>query len=341
MTVSTNTQLRRRFLWASLALALGGAAASWAQAAMRRVGYIVNATPTADLSGPKAHPLPAAFAAGLREAGWSEGRNVEVLWRSAEGKDERRPILIDELLRAKVDVIVVQSNVQALEAKERTSRVPIVVVGLYSPVELGVVKSLARPGGNVTGLAADTGLSLEGKRMSLLKQAAPKVTKVVMPRPRYASPENSTGFPGDEGYAAALGLSLVPAVFDSPEDIVPAIEAGVRQGGNAIFVGDYWYLNVPATREKISALATRLRLPTVYATWWGQSDGLLSYAPDLRENNRRAASYVDRILRGGNPAEMPIEQPKNLRLVINVREAKAIGLEIPPALLSQADHVIR
>ena len=339
MGVSPNTLIRRRFLRASLILALGEATGSAAQAPPpRRVGYLVNAIPAADLSGPKAHPLSAAFAAGLREAGWEEGRNLEILWRSAEGKAERRPSLIDEYLRAKVDVIVVSSNVQALEAKERTRQVPIVVVGLYSPVELGVVKSLARPGENVTGLAADTGLGLDGKRMSLLKQAAPKVSKVAVPRPRYASAENSTGFPGDE---ATLGLSLVPAVFDSSEDIVPAIEAAVRQGANAIFLGDYWDLNVPATRAKISTLATRLRLPTIYSAWWGQADGLLAYAPDLRENNRRAASYVDRILRGGNPAEMPIEQPKNLRLVINLREAKAIGLEIPPALLSQADHVIR
>ena len=274
----------------------------------------------------------------LRERGWAEGRNLSFERRYAEGDYDRLPDLAADLVRLKLDLLVARGGPAALAAKRATATIPIVIWGATDPVGIGLVQSLARPGGNVTGLSDDQGPELVGKRLQLLKEVAPRVSKVaVVTR---VPPSAASYMNAYEAGAQALGLQLRYWRVQSPDDIDRAFTAIVGEGFGAL---DITYVVITWThRRKIADLALRHRLPAVY--WqrtYAVDGGLMSYGEDEREVPRRLALYVDKILRGARPADLPIEQPTKLELVINLKSARAIGLTIPQSVIGRADEVIR
>ena len=274
----------------------------------------------------------------LRERGWAEGRNLSFERRYAEGDYDRLPDLAADLVRLKLDLLVARGGPAALAAKRATTTIPIVIWGATDPVGIGVVGSLARPGGNVTRLSDDQGPELVGKRLQLLREVAPRVSKVaVLTR---VPPSAASYMNAYEAGAQALGLQLRYWRLQGPDDIDKAFTAIVGEGFGAL---DVTYVVPTWThRRKIADLALRHRLPAVY--WhrtYAVDGGLISYGEDEREVPRRLALYVDKILRGAKPADLPIEQPTKLELVINLKTAKAIGLTIPQSLIGRADEVIR
>jgi len=274
----------------------------------------------------------------LRERGWAEGRNLSFERRYAEGDYDRLPDLAADLVRLKLDLLVARGGPAALAAKRATTTIPIVIWGATDPVGIGVVGSLARPGGNVTGLSDDQGPELVGKRLQLLREVAPRVSKVaVLTR---VPPSAASYMNAYEAGAQALGLQLRYWRLQGPDDIDKAFTAIVGERFGAL---DVTYVVPTWThRRKIADLALRHRLPAVY--WhrtYAVDGGLISYGEDEREVPRRLALYVDKILRGAKPADLPIEQPIKLELVINLKTAKTMGLTIPQSLIGRADEVIR
>ena len=274
----------------------------------------------------------------LRERGWAEGRNLAFERRYAEGDYERLPDLAVDLVRLKPDLLVARGGPAALAAKRATATIPIVIWGATAPVSIGLVQSLARPGGNVTGLSDDQGPELVGKRLQLLKQVAPKASKVaVLTR---VPPSAASYMNAYEAGAQALGLQFRIWRLQGPDDIDKTFTAIVGEGFGAL---DVTYVVITWThRRKIADLALRHRLPAVY--WhrtYAVDGGLISYGEDEREVPRRLAVYMDKILRGARPADLPIEQPTKLELVINLKTAKAMGLTIPQSLIGRADEVIQ
>ena len=294
-----------------------------------RIGYL---TLTASPRGPE------AFLQGLRELGYIEGQNIVIEYRHAAGRAERLPDLAAELVRLNVDVIVAGASQSVRAAKQATKTIPIVFHGVGDPVAQGIVASLARPGGNITGLAS---LSPEvgGKRLELLKEAVPTASRVaVVWNPTNSS--NSLQVKEIRTAAQTLALRVQSLEVSKPDDIERAFTAIPREGADALLVFADPFLS--SQRSRIFDLATKNRLPAMY----GQSDpveagGLMSYAPSFREFSRRAAYYVDKILKGTKPADLPVEQPTKFELVINLKAAKQIGLTIPPNVLARADRVIR
>ena len=275
---------------------------------------------------------------GLRELGYIEGRNIAIEWRWVEGKPERFDAFAIELVQSKVDLIVTSSNVAALAAKRATSSTPIVMAIGANQDKLGLVESFARPGGNLTGLS-NFGPELLGKRLELLKEIAPKVIRVaVLLNP--ASPIEPLVFRGElQTAAAVVGVELQSIGVRTLEDYPAAFAAVASSRANALFVvsNPVNYKN----RQLITDFALSSRLPGIYEERiFIEAGGLLSYAPSFIEQCRRAATYVDKILRGAKPGELPIEQPTKFELVINANTAKALGLTIPAALLLRADEVI-
>jgi ABC-type uncharacterized transport system substrate-binding protein len=276
------------------------------------------------------------FLDAMRDLGYVEGRNLIVELLSFDGKPERAPDIMTELIRRGVDVIVSTANATTRAAKKATNSIPIVMVGNGEPVESGLVASLARPGGNVTGLADDTGPEVHGKRLALLKEIAPHISRVAF-----------IGGPGFwelagakyvEAAAQSIGLRLFRAEsgFD---DLTPAFAVVTKQRADAIFAA--WSPAIFAHRREIIEFAAKNHLPASYAFRQTVEDGgLMSYGVDRADLNRRAASYVDKILRGAKPADLPVEQPIKFELVINLKTAKALGLTIPPSLLARADQII-
>ncbi len=287
--------------------------------------------------------LQATLREHLRERGWVEGQNLVVEWRYAEGKYERAAELVDELVRLKPDLLMTRGGPVTTAAKGATTTIPIVMYGVTDPVGIGLVQSLARPGGNVTGLSDDPSAEIIGKRLQLLTEVAPTVSKVaVLTRvppsaivPRVTSYENA----GEAG-AKALGLEVRRWPLQGPDDIDKAFTALLREGFGALDV-----VYVPVTcihRRQILDLAVRHRLPAIY--WhrtYALDGGLMAYGEDEREVPRRLGVYVDKILRGAKPADLPIEQPTKFELIINMKTAKALGLTIPQSLLLRADEVIQ
>jgi putative ABC transport system substrate-binding protein len=282
--------------------------------------------------------LDEAFRQGLRELGYVEGQNIAIEYRSAEGKSERLPGLAAELVRLKVDVIVSASPPATEAAKRATSTVPIVFALSGDPVAAGLVASLARPGGNITGLATISG-EVVGKQLELLKRVAPKVSRVaVLQNP--SNPGHALTLPQAEGAARALGVQLQVLKARTPSEIEVAFAAMRSQRADgALVLRDAMFRE---QRAQIVALAAKSRLPAVYGLREeAEAGGLMAYGASVPQLFRRAATYVDKILKGAKPADLPVEQPTKFELVINLKTAKALGLTIPPSLLGQADQVIQ
>ncbi len=276
-----------------------------------------------------------AFQLGLRERGYVDGQNVVVDFRFTDGSVDQLPRLVEEVVRSKVDVIVASAAPPAMAAKTVTTSVPIVFVGVADPVELGLVRSLARPGGNITGLA-DSGPDLAAKRLELLRELVPKLRRVAMLW-HSENPGNLLQLKRAEVAARTLGIQLDPVPVQSASDLDSAFKA-VRAADALL------QANAPlftAHRTRIVGLAATSRLPAIYALRETvEVGGLMSYGPHYPELLRRAATYVDKILRGVNPADLPVEQPTKFELVINLRAAKALGRTMPPSPLLRADQVI-
>ncbi len=280
-----------------------------------------------------------AFRQGLKELGYVEGESIEVDERWAEGNTERFPALLAELLRLKVDVLVQASTLGAIAAKNATTTVPIVFVGVSDPVEAGLVATLARPGGNLTGLSLAWGEGLAGKWLELLKDTVPKVSRAALLFNPTGAGSMARWVKETQDAAAVLRVKLHQFEVRDAKELDGAFTAMSRAHLEALIV-----LADPLTlrhRARVVELAANARIPAVYSFGeFARAGGLLAYGPSVAEMFYRAANYVDRILKGAKPAELPVEQPTKFELVINMRTAKALGLTIPQTLLLRADQVI-
>lgn len=329
--------------WAIVALVLGLLAAPLpvdAQQAGRvyRLGLIFTTAPASEMAGAEpAHPLVKTFLHELRALGYAEGQNLVFERRSAEGKFERFGDIVAELVHLKADVIVTVGNDIAREAKRVTSTVPIVMASSSSPVEAGLVASLARPGGNITGLTRDAGPELQGKRLELLKDALPKISRVAFLGMR-ADWESAQG-KSVEAAARALGITLIHAEH-TPNQYADAFALIERERPHALFVAQSSMTY--ANRHRIADFAVTSRLPGSYPfRELVEAGGLMSYGVSAPDMFRRAAIYVDKILKGAKPGDLPVEQPTKFELIINLKTAKALGLTIPQSVLIRVDEVIR
>ena len=324
---------RRRFLFASLSGVVVLPRAAEAQpVAVRRIGYVGNLPRT-----PVTDAFSDAFVAGLHEHGWIESRTVVIERRFVEPLKEAAIAAAEELIRSRVDVIVVSSTQTALAAKQVTRTVPIVMTVPADPVAVGLVTSLARPGGNVTGLSY-VGMEVTGKQVELLREAVPGLEVIAV----LANPANPSHKPRTrEVVTAARGLRLHVEIVEarSREDVADSIGVMVKRGAGAgVVLGDVLFVSEAA---RLIRLAAEYRLPLMYGLREAPlAGGLMSFGPSFGDLFRRAAGYVDKILRGARPQDLPVEQASKFELVINIKTAKALGLTIPPPLLLRADHVI-
>jgi putative ABC transport system substrate-binding protein len=299
-----------------------------------RIGVLANAFEFSE------GPLFDEFLDGLRKLGYAEGKNLVIEWRSSEGAFDQLPALAAELVRAKVDVIVASSTLPAHAAAEATRTIPVVFLVVPDPVGHKLVGSLARPDGNVTGLATYAPDVLSARRLQLLKEVAPRATRLAV----LGNPDNATHrqLLARELPAAAQShrLTLLPLEMRSPADLPGAFDQAARERADSIYVlGDRLSF---VHRAQIADLAMQRRLPSINATRFSvEVGGLISYGPRLRDLYRRAATYVDRILKGARPADLPVEQPPPFELVVNLKTARALGLTLPQSLLRRADEVIQ
>ena len=278
----------------------------------------------------------AAFVERLREHGWIEGRTVATEYRWAEGRSERLPQLAAEFVRLKVSIIVTAGTAAVIAAKQTTSVIPIVFATAGDPVGTGLVASLSRPGGNVTGLSNQSA-DLPGKRLDLLQEVIPNLRRLAI-MANVGSPIGLLEMGQTRAVARTLGLEEATLEIRRAEDIEPAIEA-LKGRADALYVVTDPLVNT--NRIRINALALGARLPTLHGERaYVEAGGLMSYGPNFPDLFRRAGDYVDKILRGAKPADLPVEQPTKFELVINLKTAKALGLTIPPLLLARADQVI-
>ena len=279
-----------------------------------------------------------AFRQGLQDAGYVEGRDVVIEWRSAKGDYARIPELVAELVQRKVDVIVVVTTFAALAVKRATSTIPIVMASVADPVGDGLVASLAHPGGNVTGLSLMT-IELSAKRLQLLKEAVPRASRVAV----LWNPDtlwHPKAVLDLKAVAPSLSIELSSVGARTPEELSAAFSAVSRVHGQALYVLDD--PQFAAHRTTLLQLASKARLPTIYGMReFVDEGGLMSYGASLRDLYRRSAGYVDKILKGAKPGDLPIEQPTKFELVVNLKSARALGLTIPESILLQADEVIR
>jgi putative ABC transport system substrate-binding protein len=317
---------------------IGGAAMLWPLAAhgqlradVPRVGYLFSFTQ------PQGRHLWEACRDGLRELGYVEGQNINLEPRWAEGQHDRLPGLAAELVRLKVDVIVAAATPASRAAKAATSTIPIVIVAVGEPVKAGLVASVARPGGNVTGLGLLTP-DLSGKRLEMLLEILRKVSRVMV----LMNPDNPvSAIFWNETKAAAqtLGADLQRLDVRKPAEIEPAFVAITAAAADALLVFDdpmLW-----SNRARIVALAAARKIPAMYGLReYADEGGLMSYGPDRPDQYRRTAIYVDKILKGANPADLPVEQPAKFELVVNLKAAKALGLDLPTTLLLRANELI-
>jgi putative ABC transport system substrate-binding protein len=325
---------RRAFLIAAAAwpaLAWAGAARAQVPAKVRRIGLLSPFWPSDTALGHQ------AFRQGLRDLGWVEGKNINIEYRYAEGRSDRLPNLAADLVRLKVDVIVATVNADALVAQKATRAIPIVMASAGEPVATGLVESLARPGGNVTGLS-QMAVELGGKRLELLKEIVPKLSRVaVLWEPQTAI--SRLAWKEIQLPARQLGIELHSLEVRSTNDFDQAFEAalGVRAGALAIMPGPVFTANL----KQIANLAAKGRLPSIYNVGdFADAGGLVAYGPDRADLFRRAATYVDKILKGAKPGDLPIEQPTKFELVVNLKTAKALGITIPQSVRFRADRVI-
>ena len=301
-----------------------------------RIGYLSAGDPAGDPSSNAARIEP--FRQGLRELGYVEGKNIFIEWRYAEGKLDRLPALAAELVLLKVDVIVTSGPTVTRAAKEATNTIPIVMAFDNDPVGSGVVASLARPGGNITGLSI-LAPEISGKQLELLKEIVPRLSRVAVVGTS-STPGNAELLKGIELAAGVLKVKLQYLDVLSLKDVETAFRAAGKGRADAVVV-----LNSPvfsSQRTQIADLAVKSRLPAIYdRTESVENGGLMSYGVNRNDLTRRAAVYVDKILKGAKPADLPVEQPMKFEFVINLKAAKQIGLTIPPNVLARADKVIR
>jgi putative ABC transport system substrate-binding protein len=297
-----------------------------------RIGFLTAGSPST---------IPArieAFRQGLRELGYVEDKNMVIEWRFGEGKLDRLPALVAELVRLNVDVILSAGAAVTRPAKDATRTIPIVMAQDTDPVGNGFVASLARPGGNITGLSSYSA-ELNGKRLELLKEIVPRLSRLaVVGESTY--PGNAQSLREVELAAAAFGVKLQYLDILGPKDFETAFRAAGKGRADAILVLQSAVLN--SQRKEIVDVAIKNRLPAIYyAAEWMEAGGLMSYATSITDLYRRAATYVDKILKGTKPADIPVEQPKKFEFIINLKAAKQIGLTIPPNVLARADRVIK
>ena len=298
-----------------------------------RIGY---------LAGPSLSAIAArieVFRQGLRELGYVEGKNIVIEWLSADGKLDRLPALAAELVRLKVDVIVTSGGAQTRAAKEATSTIPIVMTNDPDPVATGLVASLARPGGNITGLST-LAPELSGKRLELLKETVPKLSRVAVlgtsTAPGYAQVLREI-----EPAAKAFGLKLQYLDVLDSKDIETAFRAASKGRADGVLTLTGGAILI-SQRAQIAELAVKNRLPAIYSdSRYVEAGGLMTYGVNIFDLDRRAATYVDKILKGRKPADLPVEQPMKFEFIVNLKAAKQIGLTIPPNVLVRADRVIR
>ena len=319
---------------------ISGVAASWPlvaraqQSAGRvyRVGYLAIGSRDQQLH------LIKAFEEGLRSLGYRVGENVVIEYRFANGEMQRLPALAEELVRLPVDIIANGSNPNTVAALKATKTIPIVMINSIDPVSAGLVASLARPGGNVTGFAEDTGGEVSDKRLQLLKEALPNLSRVgILWNPDFAPNQGRLSSMGEA--AQRLGLTLVPVEARGLEALDLAFATMVKEHAQGFVVlAESMTFNY---RSQIAALAVRDRLPAISAAReYAEAGLLLTYGIDLRNLFRRSAVVIDKILKGAKPADLPVEQPTKFELVVNLKTAKALGVEVPPSLLARADEVI-
>jgi putative ABC transport system substrate-binding protein len=297
-----------------------------------RIGYLTAASRST---------IPArieAFQQGMRELGYVEDKSIVIEWRFGERKEDRLPELAAELVRLKVDVIVTGGPISTRRAKEATVSIPIVMAQDTDPVGSGFVASLARPGGNITGLAT-LAPEISGKRLELLKEIVPRLSRVVV-LGSSTEPANAQSLKETELAAGALGVKLQHVDVLASKDIETAFQAASKGRADAVLVLASSVAN--SQRSQIAELAVKRRLPAVYyQTEFVEEGGLMSYGVSFTDLFRRAATYVDKILKGAKPADLPVEQPMKFELIINLKAAKQIGLTIPPNVLARADKVIK
>src|SRR6266516_2157421 len=315
---------------------VGGAAAACPLAAhaqqqtMPVIGFLVAGTPLSH------GQWVAAFVQRLRELGWIEGRTVAIEYRWGEGRNERFAQIAAEFVRLKVDIIVTSGTPQVLAAKQATSVIPIVFAAAGDPVASGLVASLARPGGNATGLSSLVA-DLAGKRLELLREVVPALRRLAI-MGNVGNPLTVLELGEVQAAAGTLGLEVHTLEIRQAQDITPAFEA-LKGRADALYVCIDALVN--ANRIRINTSALGARLPTMHGSRdYVEAGGLMSYGPNYPDLFRRSADYVDMILHGAKPGDIPVEQPTKFDLVVNLTTAKALGLEVPPTLLARADEVI-
>jgi putative ABC transport system substrate-binding protein len=324
------------YLLLIIALMVAGSAAQAQQPArISRIGYLSTADPSYESI--RANAIRSA----LLELGYIEGQNIAIEYRYAEGKLDRYPELAAELVRLKVDIILVTGGSAMVRAtKNATKTIPIVMAGAApDPVKAGLVESLARPGGNVTGITILAG-ELSGKRLELFKEAFPKIARVaVLYDP--ASPSGALDVKEILPQAArALRLTIQPCEIGTAEDFEKVFAALNKEPSDGLYVSPVALMS--ANQKRIISFALKSRLPSIYSNRGAvDAGGLMSYSADLADSYRRVATYVDKIIKGAKPGDLPIERPTKFELVINLKTAKQIGLVIPPNVLARADRVIR
>ena len=325
--------MKRRDALALLAAVVAFPAAGAAQRQTTRVPQIAYLG-----TGTAVPALQDAFRQGLHNAGWAVGDNIVLDERFAEGSSDRLRALAAELVRLKPDVIVASPTPATVAARNATEAIPIVGIGFDNPVQLGLIASLSRPGGNITGLAYSVGPEIFGKDLELLRALVPEVRRIAV-LTNAAGPNHPLMLASITEVAPSLGLELLVVDLRKPEEIDGAFAMMLREGAGALFVfGDPLF---SVHRASLAATAAQNRLATMYThRLHVEAGGLMSYGPSFADLWRRAASYVDKILKGAKPADLPVEQPTKFELVINLKTAKTLGLDVSPSLLALADEVI-
>jgi putative tryptophan/tyrosine transport system substrate-binding protein len=331
------TDIRRCWLVVALILAamlfaLCSSAKAQQATKIQRIGYLSGSSPSTSANRRE------AFQQGLHELGYVEGKNIVIEWRWAHGKFDRLPVLAAELVRLKVDVIVTTGPQATRPTKQATSTIPIVMAQDPDPVGNGFVASLAQPGGNITGLSS-LAPELSGKQLELLKETVPQLSCVAV-FGTSTNPGNAQNLKEVELAAKALGVKLQYLDVLSPNDIEAAFQATSKARADAVLMlpGSVLVLR----RAQLTELAVTSKLPAIYQqTEFTEAGGLMYYGTNTPELFRRAATYVDKILKGAKPADLPVERPTKFELIINLKTAKQIGLTIPPNVLARADRVIR
>ena len=333
--VKASARIRRRILLGIAALAAAPSGSAFGQTGgAPRIGFLAQRSRSTP-SNPE--PIYDAFVYGMRDLGYVEGKNLVIEWRFADGRIDRLPALAAELVAAKVDVIVTTGTPPTRAAQQATRTIPIVTGAVNDPIASGFAASLAHPGGNITGLSL-INVDINAKQLELLKIMLPRLSRVgALTNP--ANPSHPGILKDFQSIASGMGVKVLPVMAATPEALELGFAALAREQAQAVFVfGDAFFIGA---RRQIVDLAQKTRLPSMFTFRESvQSGGLMSYGQDIPEFMRRAATYVDKILRGAKPADLPIEQPTTIHLSINRKTARALGLVIPQELLLRADELI-